>query len=189
MWWTKLSTNNDTLEKEYNKEKEESMRKLLQSSLVYVLKTRDFDGENYYMEDITAILADYQTLILSFVNELIDESFNVMREFGDKFSYFDKGSMKIQDRFSLDCKTSLFRFSLGRPEQSRMYISVFSVPRIVQPMCSLLMAQFLGCRLIRITTRERILQSLWDSREMKQIWSPCINRQELNFPSTLHINR
>jgi len=74
------------------------MRELLQSSLVYVLKTRDFDGENYYMEDITAILADYQTLILSFVNELIDESFNVMREFGDKFSYFDKGSMKIQDK-------------------------------------------------------------------------------------------
>ena len=58
----------------------------LQSSLAYVLKSRDFDGENYYTEDIAELLSDFQTLILSTVNELIEGSFAVMKEFGKKYS-------------------------------------------------------------------------------------------------------
>ena len=46
----------------------------------------NFDGENFYKEDITEILADFQTLILSTVSELIESSFAVMKEFGKKFS-------------------------------------------------------------------------------------------------------
>jgi hypothetical protein len=46
----------------------------------------DFDGEEYFMEDITSILADYQTIILRSIDDLIVGSFAVMKEFGEKYS-------------------------------------------------------------------------------------------------------
>ena len=70
----------------YQSYREKAIMAFLQSSLAYVLKSRDFDGENYYIEDIAEILSDFQTLILSTVNELIESSFAVMKEFGKKYS-------------------------------------------------------------------------------------------------------
>ena len=70
----------------YQSYREKAIMAFHQSSLAYVLKSREFDGENYYKEDIAEILADFQTLILSTVNELIDGSFAVMKEFGKKYS-------------------------------------------------------------------------------------------------------
>ena len=77
---------NNIIEKQYKVEKSEAIKKILQSSLIYSLKIHNFDGENYYIEDITSILADYQTLILKAVDELIEGSFAVMKEFGEKYS-------------------------------------------------------------------------------------------------------
>ena len=37
-------------------------------------------------KDLTEVLADYQTLILKIINELVDGSFAVMKEFGDKYT-------------------------------------------------------------------------------------------------------
>ena len=74
------------LEKQYNVDKEEAIKMLLQTSLVYTLKMHDFDGEEYFIEDITSILADYQTIILRSIDDLIVGSFAVMKEFGEKYS-------------------------------------------------------------------------------------------------------
>ena len=73
-------------DRKYESYREQTIRAFLQSSLAYVLITRNFDGENYYKEDITEILADFQTLILSTVSELIEGSFAVMKEFGKKYA-------------------------------------------------------------------------------------------------------
>jgi hypothetical protein len=81
-----MSDEKDNLEKQYNIDKEEAIKMLLQSSLVYALKMHDFDGEEYFMEDITSILADYQTIILRSIDDLIIGSFAVMKEFGEKYS-------------------------------------------------------------------------------------------------------
>jgi len=37
------------------------------------------------VEDVTAVLANYQTLILQIIDELIEGSFAVMKQFGDKY--------------------------------------------------------------------------------------------------------
>ena len=58
---------------------------LLQAALEYALKIQDLDEKDYYVEDVTAVLVDYQTLILQIVDELIEVSFAVMKQFGDKF--------------------------------------------------------------------------------------------------------
>ena len=44
------------------------------------------DAEKYFVEDVTEVLADYQTLILKIINELVDGSFAIMKEFGDKYT-------------------------------------------------------------------------------------------------------
>lgn len=81
-----MAVEKNKLEKQYNTEKDEAVKMLLQSSLVYSLKLHNFDGEDYFMEDVTSVLADYQTLILKAMDELIEGSFAVMKEFGEKYS-------------------------------------------------------------------------------------------------------
>jgi hypothetical protein len=44
------------------------------------------DVEDYFVEDVTSVLADYQTLILRIIDELVDGSFAVMKEFGDEYT-------------------------------------------------------------------------------------------------------
>jgi len=80
-----MDNQKDEHEKRYNLEKDEGIRKLLQSSLVYSLKTHDFNEEDYYIEDVTSVMADYQALILKIIEELVDGSFAVMKELGDRY--------------------------------------------------------------------------------------------------------
>ena len=70
----------------FNREKDEGIKKILTSSFSYAVKRHDFDVENYFVEDVTDVIAEYQTLILKIRNELIDGSFAVMKEFGDKYT-------------------------------------------------------------------------------------------------------
>jgi hypothetical protein len=76
----------DKVESSFTREKEEGIKKLLKSSFGYAVKLHDFDGENYFVEDVTAVLADYQSLTLKIIEELIEGSFAVMKEFTDKYS-------------------------------------------------------------------------------------------------------
>ncbi len=76
----------DEHERQFNLEKDEEIKKLLTSSFRYAVKLHNFDAENYYIEDVTSVLADYQTLILRIIDELVDGSFAVMKEFGDKYT-------------------------------------------------------------------------------------------------------
>ena len=57
----------------------------LQPYLVYSLKTHDFNEEDYYIEDVTSVMADYQALILKIIEELVDRSFAIMTELGDTY--------------------------------------------------------------------------------------------------------
>jgi hypothetical protein len=50
------------------------------------VKLHGFDAENYFVEDVTSVLADYQTLILRIIDEIVNGSFAVMKEFGDKYA-------------------------------------------------------------------------------------------------------
>ncbi len=81
-----MTVKKDENEKAFNREKDEGIKKLLQSSFAYAVKRHDFDAEKYYVEDVTEVIADYQTLILKIINELVDGSFAVMKEFGDKYT-------------------------------------------------------------------------------------------------------
>ena len=45
-----------------------------------------YHNEDYFIEDVTEVIADYHTLILKIINELVDGSFAVMKEFGDKYT-------------------------------------------------------------------------------------------------------
>ena len=81
-----MDNKKDENERQFNVEKDEGIKTLLKSSFAYAVKRHDFDVENYYVEDVTEVLADYQTLILKIINELVDGSFAVMKEFGDKYS-------------------------------------------------------------------------------------------------------
>ena len=76
----------DEHEEQFNKEKDEGIKTLLKSSFAYAVKLHDFDTEKYFVEDVTSVLADYQTLILRIIDELVDGSFAVMKEFEDKFT-------------------------------------------------------------------------------------------------------
>lgn len=82
-----MSSSKSEAERQFNKDKEEYIKNLLQAALVYALKTQGFDEKKYYVEDVTAVLADYQTLILQMIDELIVGSFAVMRQFGDKYKH------------------------------------------------------------------------------------------------------
>jgi hypothetical protein len=81
-----MADEKEKLEKQYNADRDEAIKLLLQSSLVYALKIHNFDAEKYFIEDVTSVLADYQTLILKGMDELIEGSFAVMKEFGEKYS-------------------------------------------------------------------------------------------------------
>ena len=76
----------DEHERQFNLEKDEGIKKLLTSSFGYAVKLHNFDAEKYYVEDVTSVLADYQTLILRIIDELVDGSLAVMKEFGDKYT-------------------------------------------------------------------------------------------------------
>ncbi len=95
-----MAVKKDEHEKAFNREKDEGIKMLLKSSFSYAVKRHAFDAEKYYVEDVTEVLADYQTLILKIINELVDGSFAVMKEFGDKYtkhslplSYTDKNKL------------------------------------------------------------------------------------------------
>ena len=81
-----MTVKKDEHEKAFSREKDEGIKTLLKSSFEYAVKLHDFDVENYYVEDVTDVIADYQTLILKIINELVDGSFAVMKEFGDKYT-------------------------------------------------------------------------------------------------------
>ena len=49
--------NNENLTRAYESAKEEGIKTLLQASLVYSLRIRNFDDENYYVEDVTSVVA------------------------------------------------------------------------------------------------------------------------------------
>lgn len=78
--------NNEALTRAYESAKEEGIKTLLQASLVYSLKTRNFNDENYYVEDITSVVEVYQKQVLQIIDVLIDTSFAVMKEFEDQYS-------------------------------------------------------------------------------------------------------
>ena len=81
-----MSAKKDKLERDFTREKEEGIKQLLKSSFSYAVKLHYFDSKKYYVEDVTAVLADYQTLILKIVDELVEGSFAVMKEFTDKYA-------------------------------------------------------------------------------------------------------
>ena len=78
--------NNMTLKKTFESAMEEGIKTLLQSSLVYSLKIRNFNDENYYIEDVTSVVEIYQEQVLQIIDMLIDTSFAVMKNFKDQYS-------------------------------------------------------------------------------------------------------
>ena len=46
----------------------------LHSSLIYSLKIHDFNDEDYYIEDVTSVMFDYQALILKIIEETIPKT-------------------------------------------------------------------------------------------------------------------
>ena len=75
---------------QFNRAKDEGLKKLLQSSLVYALELHKFDEEKYYVEDVTAVTADFQTMILGIIEELVENSFAVTKEFREKYTSSSK---------------------------------------------------------------------------------------------------
>ncbi len=53
-----MSVKKDEYEKQFNREKDEGIKDLLTSSFAYAVKLHDFDVENYYVEDVTEVIAD-----------------------------------------------------------------------------------------------------------------------------------
>jgi len=78
--------NNEALTRAYESAKEEGIKTLLQASLVYSLKIRNFNGENYYIEDVTSVVEAFQKQVLQIIDVLIDISFAVMKKFEDQYS-------------------------------------------------------------------------------------------------------
>jgi hypothetical protein len=75
----------DLLEYKYGRKRDELITNLLKSSLQYALEANRFNEEDYFVEDVTTVIADYEMLILKTVDELIQASFAVVKEFGDKY--------------------------------------------------------------------------------------------------------
>lgn len=75
----------------FNREKDEGLTKLLHSSLTYALEINKFDGEKYYVEDVTAVSADFRALILGIIGELVANSEAVTKEFREKYANTSKG--------------------------------------------------------------------------------------------------
>jgi hypothetical protein len=78
--------NNEALIRAYESAKEEGIKVLLQAALVYSLKIRSFNDEDYYIEDVTSVVEVYQKQVLQIIDVLIDTSFAVMKEFEDQYS-------------------------------------------------------------------------------------------------------
>ena len=81
-----MNADNESLIKTFESAKEEGIKTLLQASLVYSLKTRNFNDENYYVEDVTSVVETYQKQVLQIIDVLIDTSFAVMKEFEDQYT-------------------------------------------------------------------------------------------------------
>ncbi len=81
-----MVNNNENLTRAYESAKEEGIKTLLQASLVYSLKIRNFNDENYHIEDVTSVVETYQKQVLQIIDMLIDTSFTVMKEFEDQYS-------------------------------------------------------------------------------------------------------
>jgi hypothetical protein len=81
-----MEDSNKALTRAYDSAKEEGIKTLLQASLVYSLKIRNFDDENYYVEDVTSVVETYQKQVLQIIDVLIDTSFAVMKEFEDQYT-------------------------------------------------------------------------------------------------------
>ena len=77
--------NKEALTHAYESAKEEGIKTLLQASLVYSLKIRNFNDENYYIEDVTSVVETYQKQVLHIIDVLIDTSFAVMKTFEDQY--------------------------------------------------------------------------------------------------------
>jgi len=77
---------NRDLSKRYSKEKDEHISVLLKSSLRYALEANGFNEENYFVEDVTVVIADYEMLVLKIVNELVQASLAVVQEFSEQYS-------------------------------------------------------------------------------------------------------
>ena len=60
--------------------------KALRARAVYSLKTRNFDDDNYYVEDVTSVVETYQKMIFQIIDELIDTSFAVMNKFEGQYT-------------------------------------------------------------------------------------------------------
>ncbi len=79
--WIIMAENNEALTRAYESAKEEGIKTLLQASLVYSLKIRNFNEENYYIEDVTSVVETYQKQVLQIIDVLIDTSFAVLKKF------------------------------------------------------------------------------------------------------------
>jgi len=77
--------NVDRLKERYNVDKNELVSNLLKVSLQYVINVHGFNEDEYFVEDVTAIIAEYELLILKMVNELIQASIEVVMEFSEKY--------------------------------------------------------------------------------------------------------
>jgi len=81
-----MNADEESFTNAYESAKGEGIKTLLQASLVYSLKTRNFDGDNYYVEDVTSVVETYQKMILQIIDELIDTSFAVMKKFEGQYT-------------------------------------------------------------------------------------------------------
>ncbi len=52
-----LDNKMDEHESQFNREKDEGIKKILTSSFSYAVKRHDFDVENYFVEDVTEVIA------------------------------------------------------------------------------------------------------------------------------------
>jgi hypothetical protein len=81
-----MNADEESFTNAYESAKGEGIKTLLQASLVYSLKTRSFDDENYYVEDVTSVVETYQKKVLQIIDELIDTSFALMKKFEDQYT-------------------------------------------------------------------------------------------------------
>jgi hypothetical protein len=81
-----MNVDDESLTNVYESAKGEGIKTLLQVSLVYSLKTRNFDDDNYYVEDVTSVVETYQKRILQIIDELIDTPFAVMNKFEGQYT-------------------------------------------------------------------------------------------------------
>jgi hypothetical protein len=81
-----MNVDDESLTNVYESAKGEGIKTLLQVSLVYSLKTRNFDDDNYYVEDVTSVVETYPKKIFQIIDELIDTSFAVMNKFEGQYT-------------------------------------------------------------------------------------------------------